>query len=170
MTITEFNTLPEKEAFKALFTCCGSAVWAQSLVEKRLFTSLEELKEISDILWEQATESDLMEAFSHHPKIGDVKSLEKKFASTAAWASGEQSGVNQASQEVIKKLANGNAQYEEKFGFIYIVCATGKSAPEMLEILEARLPNHRALELRVAAREQNKITHLRLDKLFSSIV
>lgn len=167
MTITEFNQLPDTEAFDALFACCGSRIWAQSLLEKRLFTSLEELKEISDILWEQTTESDWLEAFSYHPKIGDVKSLEKKFASTAAWASGEQSGVNQASGEVINKLAKGNEDYEKKFGFIYIVCATGKSASEMLELLEIRLPHERDIELRIAAKEQNKITHLRLDKLFS---
>lgn len=131
---------------------------------------MEELKEISDILWEQTTESDWMEAFSHHPKIGDVKSLEKKFASTAAWASGEQASVNEASQEVIQKLAKGNEDYEKKFGFIFIVCATGKSAPEMLELLEIRLPHEREKELRIAANEQNKITHIRLDKLFSSIL
>lgn len=167
MTIQDFNTLPDKEAFGALFVCCGSRIWAQSLLEKRMFTSLEELKEISDILWEQTTESDWMEAFSHHPKIGDVKSLEKKFASTAAWASGEQASVNEASQEVIQKLAKGNEDYEKKFGFIFIVCATGKSAPEMLELLEIRLPHEREKELRIAANEQNKITHIRLDKLLS---
>ena len=170
MSIQEFNQLPEKEALDALFACCGSTIWAENLVEKRLFTSLDELKEISDILWDQTIENDWMEAFSHHPKIGDVKSLEKKFTSTATWASGEQASVSQASTEVIEKLAKGNTAYEEKFGFIFIVCATGKSAPEMLEILEARLSHKKERELQIAANEQNKITHLRLDKLFSSIM
>lgn len=167
MTLAEFHALPEKEAFDTLFLCCGCSSWAEKLTAARPFDSLDALKKTSDQIWAETTESDWLEAFSHHPKIGDVKSLEKKFASTAAWASGEQASVQQASSEVIQRLAKGNSDYEDRFGFIFIVCATGKSAPEMLELLEQRLPNERETELRIAAAEQNKITHIRLDKLFA---
>ena len=167
MTLAEFHALLEKEAFDTLFLCCGCSRWARKLTAARPFDGLDALKKTSDQIWAETTEADWLEAFSHHPKIGDVKSLEKKFASTAAWASGEQASVQQASSEIIQRLAQGNKDYEDRFGFIFIVCATGKSAPEMLELLEQRLPNERETELRIAAGEQNKITHIRLDKLFA---
>ena len=107
-----------------------------------------------------------MEAFSHHPKIGDLSSLEKKFASTKEWASGEQSNVQTAAKETLIKLAEGNDAYLEKFGYIFIICASGKSADEMLSALETRLQNEHKKELYLAANEQNKITHIRLNKLF----
>jgi 2-oxo-4-hydroxy-4-carboxy-5-ureidoimidazoline decarboxylase len=108
-----------------------------------------------------------LEAFTHHPKIGDAKSLAEKFATTKEWASNEQSGVNEASILTLNKLAEGNKAYEEKFGYIFIVCATGKSASEMLSLLESRITNTPEVEIEIAMREQNKITHLRIDKLFS---
>ena len=91
----------------------------------------------------------------------------KKFAATAGWASGEQAGAAAASKETLEKLAAGNSAYQEKFGFIFIVCATGKSAAELLAILRARLPNAREAELKTAAAEQAKITKLRLEKLLA---
>ena len=94
-----------------------------------------------------------------------MNSLRKKYASTKALAAGEQSAVSQASEETLQALAQGNLDYEKKFGFIFIVCATGKSALEMLELLQARLPNTREQELLNAAREQHAITVLRLQKL-----
>ncbi len=115
--------------------------------------------------WDACLEPDYLEAFSHHPKIGDIDSLKKKFASTATWASGEQAGVNAADQATLEQLAEGNNLYEEKFGFIFIVCATGKSAAEMLDLLKQRLPNNREDELKIAAAEQHKITLIRLEKL-----
>ncbi len=124
-----------------------------------------ELINDAEDLWYDCDESDWLEAFTHHPKIGDVASLTKKFADTAQWASGEQSAVNTASQQTIEALAKGNADYENKFGFIFIVCATGKSAEEMLQLLMERLPNSRDEEIQIAMDEQNKITQLRLQKL-----
>ena len=117
--------------------------------------------------WYECTEADWLEAFTHHPKIGDVESLTKKFASTAWWASGEQSAVSNASQQTIEALAKGNEDYEKKFGFIFIVCATGKSAEEMLQLLQARLPNDKEEEIKIAMDEQNKITQLRVQKLLA---
>jgi 2-oxo-4-hydroxy-4-carboxy-5-ureidoimidazoline decarboxylase len=124
-----------------------------------------EILEDAEEQWWKCSEADWKEAFAHHPKIGDVESLKKKFAATAQWASGEQSGVTTASQQTIEALAEGNRDYEEKFGYIFIVCATGKSAEEMLEILQSRLPNSPEDEIQIAADEQNKITKLRIEKL-----
>ncbi len=126
---------------------------------------LVELLEDAEEQWFLCSEADWKEAFAHHPKIGDVESLKKKFASTAQWASGEQSGVNNASAQTMEALAEGNKKYEEKFGYIFIVCATGKSAEEMLAILQNRLQNNPEVEIEIAADEQNKITKLRIEKL-----
>jgi len=126
---------------------------------------LVELLEDAESQWWLCTEDDWKEAFAHHPKIGDINSLMKKFANTAAWASGEQSGVNTATDEIIKLLSEGNRLYEEKFGYIFIVCATGKSAIEMLNLLNERLKNNPEEEIQIAADEQTKITKLRIEKL-----
>jgi 2-oxo-4-hydroxy-4-carboxy-5-ureidoimidazoline decarboxylase len=167
MTLSEFNKLSQKQAFDCLFTCCGSTNWAEKMALKTPFNSIEELKKCADNLWAETSENDWLEAFTHHPKIGDIGSLEKKFAATAFWASSEQASVNQANRKVLEKLAAGNETYWQKFGFIFIVCATGKSAGEMLDLLNERLPNERVLELRIAAGEQNKITQIRIEKLFA---
>jgi 2-oxo-4-hydroxy-4-carboxy-5-ureidoimidazoline decarboxylase len=111
------------------------------------------------------TRDDWLEAFAAHPRIGDLDSLRKKFATTADWAGGEQAGVAGADESVIRALADGNRAYEAKFGHIFIVCATGKTAPEMLALLIERLTNDPDTELRIAAAEQAKITRLRLEKL-----
>ncbi len=166
MRIGEFNSLERKEQFDCLFRCCGSGNWANKLCDKTPFSSIGQLLEISDEIWSESSEADAMEAFSHHPKIGDITNLEKKFASTKEWAGNEQSGVNSAKKETLQNLAIGNAEYEKKFGFIFIVCATGKSADEMLALLNERLPNDFNTELKIAMSEQNKITHIRLKKLF----
>ena len=110
-------------------------------------------------------EPEWREAFAHHPRIGDMASLRARFASTAGWAADEQRGAAQATEETLAALARGNRVYEERFGCIFIVCATGKSAAEMLALLEARLGNDPEHEMRMAADEQMKITRLRLEKL-----
>lgn len=167
MTLHHFNTSTPQHLKEELFKCCGCSSWVKLLSEKIPFTSIEELKTESDKIWFSLKEQDWLEAFTHHPKIGDVKSLAEKFASTKQWASGEQSGVNAATQNVLTELKKLNDEYEKKFGFIFIVCATGKSAEEMLLLLKQRLPNNLADEIKIAANEQNKITHLRIDKLFA---
>ena len=112
--------------------------------------------------WFNLTPADWLEAFSHHPRIGDPESLRRRFAATAHLSEREQSGIAQASADVLTALAEGNAAYEQKFGFIFIVCATGKAAEEVLELLQTRLPHSRDAELRIAAEEQARITELRL--------
>lgn len=118
----------------------------------------------AEAIWWDLDESDWLQAFAAHPKIGDVESIRRKYAAQATWSLQEQTGVHGASEAVLQGLAAGNAAYEAKFGFIFLVCATGKSAAELLAILTARLPADRASELRVAASEQAKITALRLRK------
>ena len=165
--IERLNGLPVKDAKGELERCCGSTVWVERVLAARPFLTMEDLLGIAEREWFGLTEKDWLEAFSHHPRIGKggVEALRKKFASTASWASNEQAGVSAASDDVLHALARGNEAYAEKFGFIFIVCATGKSASEMLGLLEARLPNDRVTELRNAAGEQAKITALRLKKL-----
>jgi 2-oxo-4-hydroxy-4-carboxy-5-ureidoimidazoline decarboxylase len=168
MNISEFNKHSLSDASAELSRCCDSSAWVAAMLARRPFDSLEHLLATADEVWAELTHSDWREAFAHHPKIGDVESLKKKFASTAGWARGEQAGVQTADETILKKLAAGNDQYEKKFGYIFIVCATGKSATEMCELLYARLPNDAETEIRVAAEEQRKITRLRLEKLLSS--
>ena len=136
MTLHELNTLPSQQLKEELTKCCGSSAWVDKMLPFFPAEDLVELLEDAEEQWFKCSEEDWKEAFAHHPKIGDVESLKKKFASTAQWASGEQSGVNNASTETIEALAEGNKEYEEKFGYIFIVCATGKSAEEMLAILQ----------------------------------
>ncbi|MES2836649.1 MAG: 2-oxo-4-hydroxy-4-carboxy-5-ureidoimidazoline decarboxylase [Bacteroidota bacterium] len=167
MNINELNNLSTEKLFDELFKCCGSTTWANLLAAKKPFKNKEELLLASDKIWENCTTQDGLEAFTHHPKIGDLKNLEKKFASTKEWAGGEQAGVNSATQNTLIALAEGNETYEKKFGYIFIVCATGKSAEEMLALLNARISNDADKELKIAMNEQNKITHIRLEKLLA---
>lgn len=165
MTLQELNKLSQPELKEALLKCCGSSTWVKMMMTYFPEDNMEALLDCAEELWSECSEDDWKEAFSHHPKIGDVESLTKKFAATANWASGEQASVNTASKETIEALAEGNRLYEERFGYIFIVCATGKSAEEMLSLLQVRLNNKPEDEIKIAAAEQNKITKLRLQKL-----
>ncbi len=165
MTLDELNELPADKALSLFRNCCAADAWAIPMVELRPYKTREALHGTAKALWPRLMETDWLTAFEAHPKIGDIKSLKAKYASTEAMASGEQSGAHVAPHDVLERLQAGNTAYEKKFGFIFIVCATGKSAEEMLALLEARLPNSRDKEIRIAGAEQAKITHLRLDKL-----
>ena len=165
MTLEQRNRSNEADATAAFTQCCSAQRWVERMVIDRPFESLDELLEISDRIWEECDVEDYMEAFEGHPRIGDVESLAKKYANTKGWAGGEQKGVEGADRDVIERLAKGNADYEERFGHIFIVCATGKTAAEMLALLEARMDNDPEHELQVAAGEQNRITRIRLKKL-----
>jgi len=157
--------LPPKKLYEALERCCGAKHWVTEMVSKVPFPNKETLYTWADEIWEKADKACWLEAFEHHPKIGDVDSLAKKFANTKRWAEGEQSGVQSANKETLKALAKGNTAYEAKFGYIFIICATGKSAEEMLDLLNKRLPNASEDELLIAMKEQQKITRIRLQKL-----
>lgn len=162
--LTQLNTASREEAAAQLERCCGASRWVQGMLERRPFASPEALFAAADQVWQTCQREDFLEAFRHHPKIGDLEGLRQKFARTAAWASGEQAGVQQADESVLLGLAEGNAAYEARFGYIFIVCATGKRAEEMLALLRARLPSSPEEELHIAAGEQAKITRIRLEK------
>jgi 2-oxo-4-hydroxy-4-carboxy-5-ureidoimidazoline decarboxylase len=165
MTLHDLNTLPKPQLRQELMKCCGSVAWVDKIMTFFPIEDLVELLEDAEEQWFKCSPEDWKEAFSYHPRIGDLDSLKKKFASTANWAMGEQSGTSTASEETIQALAKGNTEYEAKFGYIFIVCATGKSAAEMLANLQSRLTNDPKEEIEIAADEQNKITRLRLEKL-----
>lgn len=164
-SVQKINAMTSSELDRQLTICCGSKAWVKEMVKRAPFQSKQDLMEASDQVWFALSEKDWLEAFSHHPKIGDVKSIAEKFASTKHLASSEQSGVQAASKEVIEELAEKNKLYEEEFGFIFIICATGKSAGQMLVAITDRLDNKRKDEVFIAATEQSKITKLRLEKL-----
>ncbi|AQA17712.1 OHCU decarboxylase [Halioglobus japonicus] len=165
MSLHALNNASREDAEHLLRQCCTSEAWIAGVLAARPFASPAELIATVDRVWGQLAEEDYLQAFDGHPKIGDVNSLKAKYANTKALAAGEQASVAQANDDVIAALAEGNRDYEHKFGFIFIVCATGKSASEMLNLLQARLPNPREQELANAAEEQRKIFHLRLEKL-----
>jgi 2-oxo-4-hydroxy-4-carboxy-5-ureidoimidazoline decarboxylase len=162
------DALPAEEAMAELLRCCGSTRWARQMTEARPFPDRETLLATADRIAAFLGPGDWREAFSHHPRIGDRDALRARFASTAAWAAAEQAGAAAAAEEDIDALAEGNRAYEERFGYIFIVCATGRTAGEMLALLRARLHNEPEEELAVAAREQARITHLRLLKLLDA--
>ncbi|RYY18366.1 MAG: 2-oxo-4-hydroxy-4-carboxy-5-ureidoimidazoline decarboxylase [Cytophagaceae bacterium] len=168
MTLANLNYLAPTARAEALTTCCGSSAWVAALNQRFPFATAEALYATADHIWHGLDEADWREAFTHHPKIGDVQALREKFASTATWAAGEQGAVQQASAETLAELAAGNTAYEQKFGYIFIVCATGKSAGEMLTLLQARLPHAPTEEIHLAQGEQAKITRLRLQKLLAA--
>ena len=162
MTIKAFNKLSKTEKEKQLKGCCSSSTWVTLMMKQFHFTNEKDLVDaVTDIWYNQCNATDWLESFMHHPKIGDVKSLTKKFAGK------EQASVAAATKKTIAALADANKEYEAKFGFIFIVCATGKSAIEMLRLLENRLGNTIGEELHIAMGEQMKITILRFQKLIT---
>jgi 2-oxo-4-hydroxy-4-carboxy-5-ureidoimidazoline decarboxylase len=162
------DALPPAEARAEFRRCCGSARWVERMIAARPFFDRQRLFATAEDTWNHLDPEDWREAFTHHPKIGDKEALRARFADTRQWALGEQAGAAQASEEVLDALARGNQAYEARFGHIFIVCATGKTAAEMLGLLHDRLGNDPDTELRIAAGEQAKITRLRLEKLLAS--
>lgn len=149
----------------ALGRCCGSTRWVAGMLARRPFGSGGALSESALEVWSALGRDDYLEAFAEHPPIGEASVLSARLAATAGWSSREQSGVNAAAQATLAALAAGNRAYRERFGYTFIVCATGKSADEMLALLLSRLDNDADTELFTAAAEQAKITLLRLEKL-----
>ena len=162
MTLTEFNQLSTAEAIAVLYGCCHCQSWAEAVAGGRPFASLDKLLASANSCWKRAEEPQILEAFSGHARIGDVGLLRSRYAGRA---SQEQGQVLQASEAVIQELYRLNIEYEAKNGFIFIVCASGKSAEEMLRLLQSRIDNPRIAELQNGAREQGEITRLRLAKL-----
>lgn len=169
LAINTLNALPENDAIHAFMQCCTSSKWVERMLNSLPVADKGQLVNLANEHWKNLTEKDYLEAFEGHPKIGDVNSLRAKYANTKALASGEQSAVNSATETVLTQLAKGNDDYQQKFGFIFIVCATGKSAEEMLTLLQQRLPNNRQTELVNAVEEQRKIFQIRIDKMLEHL-
>jgi 2-oxo-4-hydroxy-4-carboxy-5-ureidoimidazoline decarboxylase len=161
--LEEWNNSDENAATEAMLACCGAKRWASQMVALRPIASIIALSEAADQIWSVMGEADWLEAFACHPRIGEHKAPAAS-KNSAAWSVQEQGGSSGATDNVMRELADGNAQYEQQFGFTYIVCATGKSADEMLALLKRRLANNRVAELREAAEQQRQITQLRLGK------
>jgi 2-oxo-4-hydroxy-4-carboxy-5-ureidoimidazoline decarboxylase len=162
---TRIDEASPADARQMLQTCCGSSRWIDRMLARRPFGSQAALLSAARDEWFSLAREDWLEAFSHHPKIGDREALRQRFAGTRHLSAREQSGVDGASDSVLEALTAGNHAYEEKFGHIFIICATGKSATEMLGLLRSRLGNDPDVELRIAAAEQAKITEIRLNEL-----
>jgi 2-oxo-4-hydroxy-4-carboxy-5-ureidoimidazoline decarboxylase len=165
MNLEAINAWTEPEALAAFGRCCGSSRWSLAMAGARPFSSRPALVDTAERIWWGLAQPDWLEAFAAHPRIGDLDALRLKFATTAALASQEQAGVAGAAEEILAELAAGNHQYVEQFGYIFIVCATGKSAAEMLALLRQRLANLPAAEIKIAAGEQMKITKIRLERI-----
>ena len=167
--LARWNRLPIDEAMRAILPCCGSQAWTQRIVARRPFMDEAALVVASDETWRNLTRSDWMEAFHSHPRIGDSRASQSlpgqsPPAQSVAWSAREQGSVEGADADTKIALADANREYERRFNRIFIVCATGKSAPEILESLRRRLKNDEETELHEAAEQQRKITEIRLRK------
>jgi OHCU decarboxylase len=158
MKLSDFNSADAETAVLRMLECCGSRAWASGMVARRPFTDRIQLHVSAEEVWQALDEADWLEAFASHPKIGDPTNL--------VWAALEQSSMKTATKETAAAMRDLNRQYESRFGFIFITCASGKSAEEMHGELVERLSNERSEELLIAAAEQRDITALRLRKMF----
>ncbi len=170
--IARLNALSSEEAQAELLKCCGSTNWARRMAQQRPFPSggdaMRRLLDSADRVWWDLGREDWLEAFTRHPRIGEKAAAKDASAETRRWSEEEQSGTRSAREQVLAALAKANRAYEQRFGYVFIVCATGKSSEEMLALLQQRLQNDPAAELRIAAEEQRRITHLRLQKLLQA--
>jgi 2-oxo-4-hydroxy-4-carboxy-5-ureidoimidazoline decarboxylase len=162
--LQQWNAFDVTTAESEILPCCGSRAWAQELAALRPFEEPEDLLNMSDKVWPALDIADWDEAFASHPRIGERKAPVSATSQSAQWSSQEQSAAALAHSNTYEELRLANTAYEARFGRIYIVCATGKSAEEMLAILKRRLENGDAAELREAAEQQRQITQLRLRK------
>jgi hydroxyisourate hydrolase len=162
MQLDAFNALDAEAASAELRRCCGSTRWVESMTRARPFPNADAMADIADAVWLSLGSADWLEAFAAHPRIGETKALEP---GGLGWEEQEQSSTRSASEKVKERLAARNRQYEARFGYIFIVCATGKTAEQMLALVEDRLQNDSQEELRIAVEEQRQITRLRIGKL-----
>lgn len=160
MTLTGLNQLPESRAQSELLRCCGSNRWAHLMAMERPFSNADVLAAVAQRLWWSLAAADWLEAFAAHPRIGQ--------RATSAWSAREQARASVASEEVRDRLERGNREYERRFGYTFLICATDKSAEDILSVLERRLRNEPGDELQIAADQQRKILDLRLTKLVTS--
>ncbi len=164
MNLDDLNKCDIKQVSIELLKCCGSTKWVEKMITTRPYSSATQLCVLAEKFWFDSGRDDYLEAFAVHPKIGESK-IPEKAKNTENWTQKEQAGMMSADVQTKLELVKQNRKYEEKFGYIFIVCATGKSASGMLELLRIRLENSSETELKIAAGEQMKITNLRLNKM-----
>ena len=162
--LERWNRLKAAEAENEILACCGSRAWARAMASRRPIADEAALLAASDETWRGLSAADWMEAFRSHPRIGESRAERPAGAQSASWSAQEQSGAAGGEDAVKIALADGNRQYEKRFGHIFIVCATGKSAAEILAILRRRLKNDAQTELHEAAEQQRQITQIRLKR------
>lgn len=165
LRVRDLDTLPAAHASQLLAACCGSPRWVASMVARRPYGSLDAVLAAADDIWWSLDPTDWREAFAHHPRIGEQATGAPQDERARDWSAAEQANIATAHDTIRDALAEANEEYERKFGYIYIVYATGKSAEDMLSLARERLDNAPDVELRVAAEEQRKITRLRLERL-----
>lgn len=162
--MARWQTLTVDEAADEVLSCCGSRAWAAQLAAGRPYRDEQDLFAAADVCWQRLPEADWLAAFRSHPRIGEKHAEAKTTAVSAAWSSGEQSQMKDADAAILRRMQEGHRVYEERFGRIFIVCASGKKPAEMLQILEQRLNNDPAAELLESAAQQQQIMQLRLRK------
>jgi 2-oxo-4-hydroxy-4-carboxy-5-ureidoimidazoline decarboxylase len=162
--LSSFNGLPPDEACAELLACCNSAAWARQVAAGRPYASLAAVLRHSDAAVASLTAAGLADALAGHPRIGERAAAD---ARSAAWSGREQAGVRAAGQDTIDALALANADYEGRFGHIYLVCAAGRSGPELLALLRTRLRNDPETEWLVVRAELQKINQIRLRGLLA---
>lgn len=166
--LVRWNGLSLGKAVEEILPCCGSKAWAHQMAARRPISNEAALLVACDEVWKNVLESDWMEAFRSHPRIGESRAPAASPARSASWSGEEQHRVTTAGEDVKAALAEGNRTYEQRFNRIFIVCAAGKSAPEILELLQRRLRNDEGTELLEAAEQQRQIAHIRLKKWLTS--
>lgn len=165
VTVTQLDEMPAEEAGGLFKECCGSSRWVAMMLARRPFRFRDSVFFAADLFWKSLTLRDCMEAFAHHPRIGEKEGAKPQGERGAAWSAREQSGMNVVEAELRKEITETNREYEDRFGYIYIVSAQGKTAAELLTIAKDRLRNNPETEIRVSCDEQKKIMHLRLEQL-----
>jgi OHCU decarboxylase len=161
------NRLSQKKAIQVFLDCCGSRKWAARMTEARPYATLADIFSRADKICSELTHEDWLEALRHHPPIGGKRAKAKQSLKANRWSAKEQSTAQQAAPETLTRLAAENRAYANKFGFVFLICATGKTSDEILDALRRRVLNDPNTELRLAAEEQRKITRLRLEKLLA---
>jgi 2-oxo-4-hydroxy-4-carboxy-5-ureidoimidazoline decarboxylase len=162
--LEDWNRLSVEQAIGAILPCCGSKAWARGMAGRRPLPDEAALLAASDETWHNLAQSEWLEAFQSHPRIGETGARQGVPLQSAAWSEREQKKIQDIDDTFRIALEEGNREYERRFGRIFIVCATGKSATEILEILRRRLQNNAETELREAAEQQRQITQIRLRK------
>jgi 2-oxo-4-hydroxy-4-carboxy-5-ureidoimidazoline decarboxylase len=168
LLLDNLNRLPRADASERLLACCGSSRWVEAMIAQRPFVDMEALLTAADRAWRDIEPADWDEAFAHHPRIGERHAAAPVSATARGWSAGEQGVAARADPAILAALAEANAAYERRFDRVYIVCATGRSAEELLADIEERMKNAPERELAIAAEEQRKITRLRLLKLLGA--